>query len=68
MVWILLHILGHGPEYKDTMVEALPTLKERLKKNDPNVLFMVVKDLSKVINQISHLDNFSYFTLILLNE
>ena len=32
------------------MVEALPTLKERLQKGDPNVLYSVVNDLSKVIN------------------
>ena len=30
------------------MIDALPTLKERLKKSDPTVLFSVVNDLSKV--------------------
>ena len=35
------------------MVEALPTLKERLQKGDPNVLYSVVNDLSKVIISLS---------------
>ena len=30
------------------MVEALTTLKERVQKSDPNVLFSVINDLSKV--------------------
>uniref|UniRef100_A0A2C9KZ46 Maestro heat-like repeat-containing protein family member 1 n=1 Tax=Biomphalaria glabrata TaxID=6526 RepID=A0A2C9KZ46_BIOGL len=41
--------LCNPPEHKDQMVDALPTLKERLKKSDPNLLFSVVNDLSKVI-------------------
>ncbi|XP_025115241.1 maestro heat-like repeat-containing protein family member 1 isoform X3 [Pomacea canaliculata] len=40
---------GHPLGEKDQMVDALSTLKERLKKSDPNVLFSVVNDLSKVI-------------------
>ncbi len=35
------------------MVDALPLLKDRLKKTDPNILFSVVNDLSKVSNQFS---------------
>ena len=31
------------------MVDALPTLKDRLKKTDPNILFSVVNDLAKVL-------------------
>ncbi|XP_076448959.1 maestro heat-like repeat-containing protein family member 1 isoform X1 [Babylonia areolata] len=35
---------------KDQMVDALPMLKDRLqKKTDPNVLFSIVNDLSKVV-------------------
>lgn len=45
--------LGSLPDEKDQMVEALPTLKERLKKTDPNVLFGVVNDLAKVFSFIS---------------
>ena len=41
-------ILGLGPDHKDNMIEALPTLKDRLQKGDPNVLYSVVNDLSKV--------------------
>lgn len=39
---------GHPADYKDTMIDALPTLKERLVKGDPSVLFSVINDLSKV--------------------
>ncbi|KAK6982200.1 maestro heat-like repeat-containing protein family member 1 [Biomphalaria glabrata] len=46
---IALRHEGNPPEHKDQMVDALPTLKERLKKSDPNLLFSVVNDLSKVI-------------------
>ncbi|GFS16071.1 maestro heat-like repeat family member 1 [Elysia marginata] len=35
----------------DQMIDALPTLKDRLKKNDPTVLFSVVNDLSKVVSK-----------------
>ena len=31
------------------MVDALPMLKDRLKKTDPNILFSVVNDLAKVL-------------------
>ena len=41
-------VTGLGIDHKDNMVEALPTLKERLQKGDPNVLYSVVNDLSKV--------------------
>ncbi|KAK7500196.1 hypothetical protein BaRGS_00008419, partial [Batillaria attramentaria] len=40
---------GHPLEEKDQMVDALSTLKDRLKKSDPNVLFSVINDLSKVV-------------------
>lgn len=43
-----LIIVGLGADHKDAMVDALPTLKERLQKGDPNVLYSVVNDLSKV--------------------
>ncbi|XP_061166579.1 maestro heat-like repeat-containing protein family member 1 isoform X3 [Saccostrea echinata] len=46
---IASRIEGHPADYKDTMIEALPTLKERLVKGDPNILFSVINDLSKVI-------------------
>ncbi|KAL5022847.1 hypothetical protein ScPMuIL_002002 [Solemya velum] len=42
---------GKDPEEKDVMISALPTLKERLKKGDPSILFSVVNDLSKVISK-----------------
>lgn len=46
---IQIYVLsGHPLGEKDQMVDALSTLKERLKKSDPNVLFSVVNDLSKV--------------------
>ena len=35
-------------EEKKVMIEAFPTLKERLAKVDANILFNVAKDLSKV--------------------
>ena len=37
-----------GADHKDNMIEALTTLKDRLQKGDPNVLYSVVNDLSKV--------------------
>ena len=42
------HISGKDPSYRDQMVDALPTLKDRLKRSDANVLFSVVNDLAKV--------------------
>ncbi|XP_052229832.1 maestro heat-like repeat-containing protein family member 1 isoform X3 [Dreissena polymorpha] len=42
---------GIGSDHKDPMVEALPTLRARLEKGDPNVLYSVVNDLSKVISK-----------------
>lgn len=39
------------------MIDALPTLKERLVKGDPSVLFSVINDLSKVCKlQLLNLD------------
>ncbi|BFZ13379.1 hypothetical protein BsWGS_16418 [Bradybaena similaris] len=46
---IALRLEGNPLDHKDQMVDALPTLKERLRKDDPNLLFSVVNDLSKVI-------------------
>ncbi|KAL3859489.1 hypothetical protein ACJMK2_009708 [Sinanodonta woodiana] len=40
---------GFPADHKDSMIEAVPTLKERLRKGDPNVMYSVVNDLSKVI-------------------
>eukprot|EP00058_Branchiostoma_floridae_P019456 XP_002604946.1 hypothetical protein BRAFLDRAFT_77203 [Branchiostoma floridae] len=40
---------GQPVDYKDQMVEALTTLKERVVKDDPQVLFSVVSDLAKVL-------------------
>lgn len=48
---IALRCEGLGPDHKDSMVDALPTLKDRLQKGDPNVLYSVVNDLSKVISK-----------------
>ena len=39
---------GHSSSEHDEMVSALPTLKERAKRSDANVLFSVIKDLGKV--------------------
>lgn len=41
-------IVGHGEQMEDPMVDALPTLRERVKKTDPNILLSVTTDLSKV--------------------
>ncbi|XP_013392835.1 maestro heat-like repeat-containing protein family member 1 isoform X1 [Lingula anatina] len=46
---IQLRYEGNPPGHKDQMVDALPTLKDRVKKNDPNLLFSVINDLSKVL-------------------
>ncbi|KAL4234897.1 Mroh1p [Mactra antiquata] len=48
---IALRCAGFGEDHKDQMVDALPTLRERLEKGDANVLFSVVNDLSKVISK-----------------
>ncbi|OWF48217.1 Maestro heat-like repeat-containing protein family member 1 [Mizuhopecten yessoensis] len=40
---------GNPADYKDPMIDALSTLKERLEKGDPTVLFSVINDLAKVI-------------------
>ncbi len=39
---------GLPADHKDQMVDALPLLKDRLKKTDANVLFSAVNDLAKV--------------------
>ncbi|RUS75918.1 hypothetical protein EGW08_016306 [Elysia chlorotica] len=48
---IALKYEGKPVDQKDQMIDALPTLKERLKKSDPTVLFSVVNDLSKVVSK-----------------
>ncbi|XP_052059790.1 maestro heat-like repeat-containing protein family member 1 isoform X2 [Mytilus californianus] len=42
-------IAGNSMDQPDQMIDALCTLKERLEKDDPNVLFSVINDLAKVI-------------------
>ena len=39
---------GRSAESADQMIDALPTLKDRVKKNDANVMFSVCSDLAKV--------------------
>nr|XP_022339324.1 maestro heat-like repeat-containing protein family member 1 isoform X2 [Crassostrea virginica] len=46
---IAARVEGQPADHKDAMIDALPTLKERLAKGDPSVLFSVINDLSKVI-------------------
>ena len=43
-----MSIVGKDANGKDTMVDAVPSLKERLKKADSNILFSCAKDLAKV--------------------
>lgn len=45
-VWLI--VSGYSLESKDELVDALPTLKQRAAENDPNILFSVASDLSKV--------------------
>ncbi|CAG2232807.1 unnamed protein product [Mytilus edulis] len=40
-------IAGNSMDQPDQMIDALCTLKERLEKDDPNVLFSVINDLAK---------------------
>ncbi|XP_060075327.1 maestro heat-like repeat-containing protein family member 1 isoform X2 [Ylistrum balloti] len=40
---------GNPADAKDQMIDALSTLKERLEKGDPTILFSVINDLAKVI-------------------
>ncbi|XP_064639982.1 maestro heat-like repeat-containing protein family member 1 isoform X2 [Lineus longissimus] len=68
-VQVILKILqryeGHPEAHKDPMVDALPTLKERLKKGESNVLFSVITDLSKVFNKKLPHDQLVPFTDVL---
>ncbi|XP_074645058.1 maestro heat-like repeat-containing protein family member 1 [Tubulanus polymorphus] len=48
---IILKYEGHSDDHHDKMVDALPTLKDRLKKGDSNVLYSVINDLSKVFTK-----------------
>ena len=50
---IMLHLLvalflGKEPDTKDQFVETLPTLKDKVQKVDPNVMFSAINDLAKV--------------------
>ncbi|XP_071092263.1 maestro heat-like repeat-containing protein family member 1 [Haliotis cracherodii] len=56
---------GNSGDHKDQMVEALGTLKERLKKGDPNILFSVINDLSKVVSKKLHADHLQPFMEVL---
>jgi len=49
----MLHLLvavflGKEPDTKDQFVETLPTLKDKVQKVDPNVMFSAINDLAKV--------------------
>ncbi|XP_071959367.1 maestro heat-like repeat-containing protein family member 1 [Antedon mediterranea] len=46
---ISLRYDGQPPEYKDPMVEALSTLRDRVSQGDAQVLFSVVNDISKAL-------------------
>ncbi|XP_012944683.1 maestro heat-like repeat-containing protein family member 1 isoform X2 [Aplysia californica] len=48
---IALRSEGNPPDFKDSMIDALPTLKDRLKKSDPNLMFSAINDVSKVISK-----------------
>ena len=39
---------GKDPNESDKMIDALPTLRDRLKRSDPNTLYSAVNDLAKV--------------------
>ena len=39
---------GKDPNEADKMIDALPTLRDRLKRSDANTLYSAVNDLSKV--------------------
>ncbi|XP_041376876.1 maestro heat-like repeat-containing protein family member 1 [Gigantopelta aegis] len=56
---------GNPPDHQDQMVEALMTLKERLKKGDPNILFSVINDLSKVVSKKLPSDHLPVFIDVL---
>ncbi|XP_034336261.2 maestro heat-like repeat-containing protein family member 1 isoform X2 [Magallana gigas] len=62
---IASRVEGHPADYKDTMIDALPTLKERLVKGDPSVLFSVINDLSKVIAKKMPSDQLQNFLEVL---
>ncbi|ESO87809.1 hypothetical protein LOTGIDRAFT_234834 [Lottia gigantea] len=52
---------GLSADTPDQMIDALPTLKDRLRKSDPSILFSVINDLSKVIAKklpAEHLEKF----------
>lgn len=39
---------GKEPDTKDQFIETLPTLKDKVQKVDPNVMFSAINDLAKV--------------------
>ena len=44
---------GKDPNESDKMIDALPTLRDRLKRSDPNTLYSAVNDLAKVSHNSS---------------
>ncbi|XP_077982268.1 maestro heat-like repeat-containing protein family member 1 [Glandiceps talaboti] len=58
---------GYPADHKDQMVDALPVLKERVNKGDPNILFSVVSDLSKVIAKKIPADQLKNFLFLLFD-
>ncbi|XP_077869460.1 maestro heat-like repeat-containing protein family member 1 [Saccoglossus kowalevskii] len=58
---------GFSPEHKDQMVDALPVLKDRVMKGDPNILFSVVSDLSKVLSKKIPSDQLRNFLFLLFD-
>ncbi|RMX49356.1 hypothetical protein pdam_00014787 [Pocillopora damicornis] len=57
---------GYSLESKDELVDALPTLKKRATEDDPNILFSVASDLSKVVAKKLQSEHMSSFVLTLL--
>ncbi|XP_056020899.1 maestro heat-like repeat-containing protein family member 1 isoform X2 [Ostrea edulis] len=62
---IASRIEGNPADYKDAMIDAMPTLKERLVKGDPSILFSVINDLSKVIAKKMPSDQIQNFLEVL---
>ncbi|XP_069113199.1 maestro heat-like repeat-containing protein family member 1 isoform X7 [Argopecten irradians] len=56
---------GNPAGSRDQMIDALSTLKERLEKGDPTVLFSVINDLAKVIAKKLPADQLQTFLEVL---
>ena len=65
---LCLMIQGYSLESKDELVDALPTLKKRAAEDDPNILFSVASDLSKVNLPVPIVAKFVYFSFIILRQ